>query len=248
MCSYNHLVAILFIFAIIKGKVVSFSFPSNYGMIVTIKLMKFRALTQIVLLLAVMQATSAFKFRCYWFCTEQTGIQTDYVNDRDDCRKYAQLRIDTDTSSPELMSDNSRKQKLVSLFSSCMSDKGWTVPDGKGGQNASAPIPVPTPGASAGMAPAQPAPGPLPVAAPVPMAATQPANPAIITEQEAKNIQAQRKEKTYLARQSECAFARHSADISSVSATRAKACDLECANMLKQDPIGQRPAACAATQ
>jgi len=210
------------------------------------EIMNIRPILQVVLLLAAMQATSAFKFRCYWFCTEQTGIQTDYVANRDECRKYAQLRIETDTSSPDLIEEKDRKSKLVSLFSSCMSDKGWTVPDGKSGQQAANPIPVPTPGAAAGMPAPQAA--PLPVAAPVtaatPVAAA--ANPAIITEEDAKRINEQRKEKTYLARTSECAFARHAAEYSSVSATRAKACDIECANRLKADPKGTRPAACPA--
>lgn len=208
--------------------------------------MKTRPIIQCLMLIAMMQAISGLKFRCYWFCSEQTGIQTDYVADRDECRKYAQLRIDTDTANPEMLEERSRKQKLVSLFSSCMSDKGWTIPDGKNGQQPANPIPVPTPGATAGAAAPQPAPGPTPGAAPagVPVPLTAGGTPAIVTEEQAKVIQEERREKAYLARASECAFARHGADYSSVSATRAKACDLECANMLKAEPKGRVPAAC----
>lgn len=203
--------------------------------------MQLRPVLHVVLLIAAMQCVSGFKFRCWLFCTEQTGIQTDYVADRDTCRKYAQLRIDTDTSSPDLIDEKSRKSKLISLFSSCMGDKGWTVPDGKSGQQAAAPIPIPTPGTS-NTAAAAPLPAPVavaPVTAPMPVA-----NSAIMSEAEAKAAQDARREKGYLARASECAFARHGAEFSTVSATRAKACDIECAERLKLEPGGKLPAAC----
>lgn len=204
------------------------------------KHMKLKSLIHIALLIAGMQFISAYKFRCYWFCTEQTAIQNDYVSNRDECRRYAQLRIETDTANPELMDEKARKAKLISLFSACMSDNGWTIPDGKGSQQASPPVPVPSPATANN--PPPPAAAAAPAAAPV-AAATAPAA-AIMTEEEAKRLQESRREKNYLARQSECAFARHSAAYSSVAATRAQACDIECAQHKKALPGTKRPAAC----
>lgn len=207
--------------------------------------MKLKPIIHIVLLLASMHLLSGFKFRCYWFCTEQTGIQTDYVNHRDQCRKYAQLRIETDTASPELIDEKARKSKLISLFSACMADNGWTIPDGKTGQQASPPVPLPTPAAVSTTPPSATAPPPpaaAPVAAAAVPAAAVPAS-AIMTEREAKELQEKKRENSYLARQSECAFARHSAAYSSVAATRAQACDLECAQRLKAEPK-RKAAAC----
>lgn len=210
--------------------------------------MKLHPYSQILLLIIALNATAAFKFRCWLFCTDQTGIQTDYIDARDSCRKYAQLRIDTDTANPELMDDKNRRNKLVSLFSSCMADRGWTVPDGKSGQQPAAPIPVPTPGANTAQSSQAGAP---PVAAPVqteaPAAIATPIanpSPAIITADQARVMNDQRREKNYLARQSECAFARHGAPYSSVSATRAKACDIECEQSRKANEGGKLPAAC----
>lgn len=173
--------------------------------------MKLHPAIRIVLLVACMQAVSAYQFRCWLFCGDQTAVQNDYVGARDKCRKYAQLRIETDTSSTELREERARAQKLISLFSSCMADNGWTIPDGKGGQQA------------AGSAPVQ--------------AAANPTN-------DAATLAAQRREKAYLARSSECAFARHGAAYSSISRTRAEACDIECAEQRKATPGASRPAAC----
>jgi hypothetical protein len=240
--SYYHRVVLLFIFTIINSKLTSFLRRQNMLRFLR-KYMKLRPFTQILLLIVAMQAVSGFKFRCWVFCTDQTSVQTDYVDARDSCRHYAQLRIETDTSNPELIDEKNRTAKLISLFSSCMADRGWTVPDGKSGQQAAAPIPVPTPGASTGNAP-PPIVTAAPAASPAPQ--TVVANPAIVTAEEARMLNDQRRQKNYLARQSECAFARHGAAYSSVAATRAKACDIECAQHLKADPEGMRPAACLA--
>jgi len=199
-------------------------------------IMKLHPIVTVVFLLASMQMVSAFKMRCWMFCSEQTGIQTDYVADRDSCRDYAQLRVATDTATPELMEEKSRKAKLIAIFSACMADKNWTVPDGKASQQPSPPVPIPTPGQ-----PVTPA-----TAAPMPVANSAAPAPAIATAQDAAAMAQQRREKTFLARTSECAFARHGAPYSSVSATRAKACDIECAQRLKAAPDAPRPAACPA--
>ena len=148
--------------------------------------MTFRKTTHLLLLIAAMHAVSGFKVRCYWLCTDQTAVQSDYVADRDVCRQYAQLRIDTDTATPGLMDDASRTGKLVSLFSACMADKGWTVPDGKSGQQpAAAPMASP----STATAPAQSA---TSAAAPVGMAT---ANGAIMTQAQAETLAEKRREK-----------------------------------------------------
>ena len=200
--------------------------------------MNIRPTIQILLLVACMQLVSAYKFRCWMFCTDQTAIQNDYINDRDSCRSYAQLRIETDTSNPELIDDRSKSSKLVSLFSSCMADKGWTVPDGvKPGQQAAAPIPVQNSAAPAVANAASQAPAP---------AAPTAAAPAVATNTNAATLAAQRREKAFLARSSECAFARHGAAYSSVSAARAQACDIECKERLKAAPDSPRAAACPA--
>lgn len=181
--------------------------------------------TQIILLIAAMQAVSAYKTRCWFFCTEQTAIQNDYTDDRDRCREYSQLRIDTDTSNPELLEASARKAKLVSLFSSCMGDKGWTVPDGKGSAGAAVPVTTKPP------APPAPAPAPAPAPKPAPDAAA---------------LAAAQRNKAFLSRATECAFARHSAGLSTVATARARACDIECEERMKAAPDAPRPAACPA--
>lgn len=168
----------------------------------------------ILLLILCMQLVSAYKFRCWWFCSEQTGIQTDYLNDREACRNYAQLRVETDTANTDVATDKGRSSKLLAVFADCMADKGWTMPEGK--------------------AAAAPAPAPAPTPAP---AAPLPAN----AKSDAELLKEQNNAKAALMRTSECAFARHGAPYSTVSATRAQACDIECAEGRK---LGKEPAAC----
>lgn len=179
---------------------------------------------RVFFLLAALTATSGFKFRCWIFCIDQTSVQNDYVDERDRCREYAQLKLDMamrDTPGDE----KTRKAKLVSLFSECMGNNGWSVPDGKGDKKpdaaaAAAAAPPPSPATAQPTLPAQQ--GTTPVA----VAATAPDN------------------KAHLSRSAECAFARHAAANSSNAAARAAACDLECANRLKAAPDAPRPAAC----
>jgi len=84
-------------------------------------------------LITALLATSGYRFRCYMACVDQTSTQNDYVEQRDYCREYAQLKVDMAMrdGAPEV-DDKSRKATLVSLFSTCMGKNGWTVPDGKG--------------------------------------------------------------------------------------------------------------------
>ncbi len=65
----------------------------------------------------------------------------------------------------------------------------------------------------------------------------------------AKKSEAEAMNEAYLkraaiARKTECAFARQAAANSAISASRAKACDLECSQRLRAAPDAPRPAAC----
>jgi hypothetical protein len=133
-----------------------------------------RPLLRCSALCAALLSVSAFNFNmhfCWWACTEQTGLQIDYTKQRDDCRDFAQTRLDSgiDKINPE--DEKAQKAKLIALFSDCMGKHGWTVPDGRttgerASQQASA---APVAAAAAPVAaaqpqqPAQPAPAPAPV-------------------------------------------------------------------------------------
>jgi len=165
---------------------------------------------RVIFLLSVMMATSGYIFRCTWMCTDQTAIQEDYVEQRDHCRELAQLEVNTSSAQ---LSDTERKAQLVSDFSECMGQHGWTVPEGGKEKPAAAPAAAAAAGAAASAPPTTP-------------------NPA--------------EERASLTRASECAFARQAADVSTISAARAKACDLECEQALQASPEAPRPAACPA--
>lgn len=175
---------------------------------------------RLTFLITALVMTSGYRFRCYFACVDQTGIQNDYVEQRDRCREYAQLKVHMAMRESGQYDNASRKAHLVSLFSSCMGNNGWIVPDGKGEG----------PGKSA-------------ADAPPPAAITSQA--AVAAPPSATAVAATRKEdKAHMMRASECAFARHSADVSSIAATRAHACDLECEHALRLAPGAPRPAAC----
>lgn len=165
-------------------------------------------------------------FHCILFCTDQTSIQTDYVEQRDRCRDYAQAKMDL--ASREAEGDKNHKALLVTLFSECMGKNGWTVPNGKEGEPKVAGAPQAAP-----VAPTTPASqatvGAAVVAAPVAATAASAAE-----------------ERASLSRSAECDFARQNASVSGISAARAKACDLECEQRLEAAPEAPRPAACTA--
>ncbi len=143
-------------------------------------------------------------------CTDQTAVQNDYIEERDRCREYSQLKLDMalkESGGPN--DDKTKKALLINLFSECMASHGWTVPDSKGDTKTAAPTP-PTPEAAAAQ------------------------------------LAAANEKKAFLARASECEFARSAADMSSVSRIRAQACDAECNARTKAAPTGPRPAACPA--
>lgn len=184
---------------------------------------------RLVFLLSVALLASGYKFRCWWMCQDQTAVQNDYVEQRDRCRQYAQLKLDMAMrSSGDKNTPQSRNARLISLFSDCMGQNGWNTTDLK---TATPVSPLATPGTAAGKPPAN-APAALAGQAPE---TPPPAATAASTAQE---------DRAFIARKSECAFARQSASVSSLAATRARACDLECAERVKIAPDAPRPAAC----
>ncbi len=185
--------------------------------------MNIRLIFRISFLILSMQLLSAYNIRCWFFCTEQTAIQDEYTDARDFCRSYSQLRFETETATSS--DDKGRTAKMIALFSECMSEKGWSVPDGK-------------PAGGPGSPPAAAA------AAPAPAAKSETELSAKMAAEEAKREK--RRQQAFLLRSSECAFARHGAQYSSVSAARATACDIECAEKRKLSPQSPRPAACPA--
>lgn len=187
---------------------------------------------KIVFLLATFTLTSAFsvsdilggkfRWRCYAACVDQTSTQNDYVEMRDHCRELAQLKVDMSMKEAGIAGeDRSRKAMLVSLFSQCMSTNGWVVPDGKDPNKSGTAV--------AGGA-AAPVSQTAAIAAAAPSAAVAAAT--------------RRQDNAVMTRASECAFARNSASVSSIAATRAKACDYECTEALRMSPSAPRPASC----
>lgn len=177
---------------------------------------------RIAFMITVLATTSGYRFRCYFACVDQTGIQNDYVEQRDRCREYAQLKVNMAMrESGGYPDEKSRKTHLVTLFSQCMSTNGWIVPDGRGEG--------PKGGAAAAAAAAT---------APISSAAT--AAPPSATQVAANKAE----ERAQMIRSSECAFARHQADVSSIARTRAHACDLECEEALRLSPGAPRPPSC----
>ncbi len=95
--------------------------------------------------------TSAFTVPCIYFCTDQTVIQGNYVKARDECRTFAEKE-----SGIQQKSDNSQQTqtRLVTLFSNCMSTKGWTVP-GPSGEAKAKDAAAPPPATAAAAAPSR---------------------------------------------------------------------------------------------
>ncbi len=103
-------------------------------------------------------------------CIDQTSIQTDYVSERSRCQGEAESRIDDYAG--EIAADDVRAKnaKLVTLFSDCMFERGWTVAS----PNRETPKPEDNPLEAARKAPDQPA---QPAAQPAPAPAPQQAPP-----------------------------------------------------------------------
>lgn len=96
-----------------------------------IEYMKSMIWVRAALLIVALMATSGYRWRCYLACTDQTAIQNDYIEQRDYCREFAQLKAPMFIKESGAGDDKSRKGALVSLFSQCMCKNGWNVPDGK---------------------------------------------------------------------------------------------------------------------
>lgn len=162
----------------------------------------------------VFLSTSGYKFRCWWGCKNQTAIQHDYVEHRDHCRTYSQLKLDMVMRNRGLTENVDRKTQLINIFSECMEKKGWDIPSGRQEEAEKE-------------------------------AELRKAEESQYTKEE---LVAKKQNKSWaLSRRSECAFARHAAANSSISAARARACDLECAKRLQESPDSPRPAACPAS-
>lgn len=179
---------------------------------------------RILFLLTALTVTSGYRFRCYLACTDQTSTQADYVEQRDKCREYAQLKIDMAMRENGGFDDRARKSNLVSLFSQCMGNNGWIVPDGKGDA-----------GKKLDAAAQQPAPPPNTITSQAATAAPPPAAVAAANKNE---------ERANMMRASECAFARQAASVSSNARARAQACDIQCEHALRSSPGAPRPASC----
>ena len=115
---------------------------------------------RLTFLVTVLLVSSGYRFRCYWMCTDQTAIQNDYIEERDRCRDYAETKVDLTMHTLGKTDDKTRKSQLVALFSECMSNHGWTVPDGKDKAAAPAVAAAATSGATSGAPVPTPAPGP----------------------------------------------------------------------------------------
>lgn len=154
---------------------------------------------------------------------DQTSTQHNYIEQRDRCRSYAELKQDMQLRGTVKgpVTNRDRKTALVSLFNECMANNGYNI------ANPPPPPPVATNTAVAALVTAPPM--TQAVAAPVTP------KPMVVERNESK---------ASLSRSAECNFARHAAKNSSISATRAEACDLECAQRLKSAPDAPRPAAC----
>lgn len=172
-----------------------------------------------VFLLTVIMISSGYRWRCWWMCQDQTAIQNDYVEQRNNCREYAQLKLDMSKNSSEADTDQSRKSKIIALFGECMAKNGWSMTSTSG-------LDKPT-GAQAQQA-GKGAPG---------------ADDTAMSPEEAEA-----QKRAAISRSAECAFARQAASVSSISAARAKACDIECAQRLRLAPDAPRPAACPSGQ
>lgn len=177
---------------------------------------------RVTFLLFVMAVSSGYRFRCYMFCVDQTSTQNDYIEQRDRCRDYAELKVDMALRNiPGYTDGKTKKTQLVALFNECMANNGWNI---AGEQK--------PPATSAATTPVQPSP------------TTTNGTPATPAQAVAAPVVKDYEDKASLSRSADCAFARHAAANSSNAAARAKACDLECAQRLKAAPDAPRPAAC----
>lgn len=85
----------------------------------------------LVFLLCVSLFSSGYRFRCFLFCHEQTGVQNDYLENSNDCNDYADTKLsDAIENEPNPDSEKAQNVKFRELFRDCMAKKGWDVPSG----------------------------------------------------------------------------------------------------------------------
>lgn len=60
-------------------------------------------------------------------CLDQTSIQRDYISERSGCQSEAESRISEYQGELAGADARATNAKLVSLFSDCMSERGWSV-------------------------------------------------------------------------------------------------------------------------
>lgn len=60
-------------------------------------------------------------------CNNQTSIQRSYISERNDCQSEAEDRIGDYEDSGDATDVRRRNAKLVTMFSDCMFEYGWTV-------------------------------------------------------------------------------------------------------------------------
>ena len=146
---------------------------------------QFRQYKFIFLLIAAVMS-SGYGFRCLFFCSDQTGMQNDYVAARDECRSYSQAKIDDPANDNTQVSEKAIQAKMVSAFSECMAKKGWDVPFGDKNKTASKEPPAPIiPLIPKSETPPAPVVAPAPVITPViPVATRQTLPPPLPVQQQ----------------------------------------------------------------
>lgn len=60
-------------------------------------------------------------------CVDQTSVQRAYISQRNECQGVAENRLEDYLNPFVKNSEQTRNATLVTLFSDCMFDRGWTV-------------------------------------------------------------------------------------------------------------------------
>lgn len=174
---------------------------------------------RLILPFSLLPLLSACGAACTFFCADTTYLQRQYVDNRDECRQLAELKLNTmpppgsDGTAP-VPNDKTAKTRLVAMFSECMNSKAWAVPSPASAEDKKKD------------------------AAPLATAAGAPPKQEVPSPAAARTVDAARQ------RTADCAFARQAADSSIVAKKRAEACDLECAQQRRLAPDMPKAAAC----
>lgn len=60
-------------------------------------------------------------------CGAHTSVQSGYNGDRDECQELSELKLPLFVDESKPLNMKERNAKLVTLFSDCMFERGWTV-------------------------------------------------------------------------------------------------------------------------